>query len=125
MSDHVKRFYAAVTALVTYGDIKQRLISAFEEHLADIEEDELPVCVRADFVKLQKAITGVEPLNGEGPIKATVRKMSVYEAGRCAERILEIYAELARLGDELEEIVTPVVDVEDQKVVPAFLVKSG
>lgn len=123
MSNHVKRFYAAVRALVSHGDIKQRLITAFEEHLADLGDDELPLVIRPDFKKLRTAMTGVEPLNGEGRIKATVRKMSVYEADRCAHRILEVYAALVKLDEELEEIVTPVV--EEQPVVPPFLVKSG
>lgn len=123
MSNHLKPFYAAVTVLVGHGDIKQRLVNAFERHLADIEDEALPTVIRPDFAKLRKAMTGVEPLNGEGRIKATVRKMSVYEADRCAKRILDIYADAVRLEDELEEIVTPLV--EEQPVVPAFLVKSG
>ena len=123
MSNHVKRFYAAVKALVSYGDIKQRLITAFEGHLDDIEDGSLPLVIRSDFEKLRSRMTGVEPLNGEGRIKATVRKMSIYEADRCAHRILEIYAALVRLDEELEEIVTPIV--EEQPVVPPFLIKSG
>lgn len=123
MSNHVKRFYAAVKALVSYGDIKQRLIAAFEGHLDDIEDCSLPLVIRPDFEKLRSRMTGVEPLNGEGRIKATVRKMSIYEADRCAHRILEIYAALVKLDEELEEIVTPIV--EEQPVVPPFLIKSG
>ena len=123
MSNHVKRFYAAVKALVSYGDIKQRLITAFESHLDDIEDGSLPLVIRPDFEKLRSRMTGVEPLNGEGRIKATVRKMSIYEADRCAHRILDIYAALVKLDEELEEIVTPII--EEQPVVPPFLVKSG
>lgn len=123
MSNHVKPFYAAVTVLVGHGEIKQRLINAFERHLADIENELLPVVIRPDFAKLRKIMTGVEPLNGEGRVRATVRKMSVHEADRCAKRILDIYAEVVRLEDELEEIIAPLVD--EQPVVPAFLVKSG
>ena len=70
MSNHVDRFYAAVSAVAGHGDIKQRLISAFEEHLAIIENDELPVVIRQDFIALRNLMTGVEPLNGEGRIRA-------------------------------------------------------
>lgn len=123
MSNHVERFYAAVMALVAHGDIKQRLISAFEEHLADIEDEELPIALRPDFAALRNAISQVEPLNGEGRIRATVRKMSVYEADRCAGMMLDLYADLVRLGDELRETIPP--DIEDQAIVPAFLAKTG
>jgi hypothetical protein len=123
MSNHVKRFFAAVSALVSHGDIKQRLIKAFDDHLADLGDDELPRVIRPDFEKLRAAMTRVDPLNGEGRIKATVRKMSVYEADRCAHRILEIYSSLVKLDEELEVVVTPIV--EEQPVVPPFLVKSG
>ena len=123
MSNHVERFYAAVMALVAHGDIKQRLISAFEEHLADIEDEELPIALRQDFADLRNSISHVEPLNGEGRIRATVRKMSVYEADICAGMMLDLYADLVRLGDELRESIPPVT--EDETVVPAFLAKTG
>ena len=123
MSNHVAQFYAAVTALVAHGDIKQRLISAFEEHLADIEMDELPIALRQDFTALKNSMSCVEPLNGEGSIRATVRKMSVYEADRCAGKMLDLYADLVRLGDELQETIPPVF--EEEPVIPAFLAKTG
>jgi len=123
MSNHVKRFYAAVMALVAHGDIKQRLIDAFEEHLDIIQDDELPIALQEDFKALRNSISCVEPLNGEGRIRATVRKMSVYEADRCAGMMLDLYADLVRLGDELRESIPP--GIEDQPVVPAFLVKTG
>ena len=123
MSNHVERFYDAVMALVAHGDIKQRLINAFEEHLSAIEDEELPIALRPDFNALRSAMSCVEPLNGEGSIRATVRKMSVYEADRCAGMILDLYADLVRLGDELQEKIPP--DLENQPVVPAFLAKTG
>ena len=41
MTDHVDRFHAALLVLAGHGHVKQRLIKAFEENLADIQEDEL------------------------------------------------------------------------------------
>ena len=123
MSNHVDRFYAAVTALVAHGDIKQRLISAFEGHLVDIEDAELPIALRQEFGALRNAMSCVEPLNGEGCIRATVRKMSVCEADRCAGIILDLYADLVKLGDELQESIPPIF--EDEPVIPAFLAKTG
>jgi len=122
MSNHVDRFYAAVAALVTHQNIKQRLVEAFEDNLDDIDDQELPIALRQEFADLRHAMSGVEPLNGEGRIRATVRKMSMTEADRCAEMMLDLYARLARLADELEEIIPP---AEDQPVVPPFLVKTA
>ena len=123
MSNHVERFYAAVMALVSHGDIKQRLINAFDGHLADVEAEELPIALQQDFTDLKNSMSCVEPLNGEGSIRATVRKMSVYEADRCAGMMLDLYADLVRLGDELQESIPPTFD--EQPVVPAFLAKTG
>jgi len=123
MSNHIDRFYAAVSAVAGHGDIKQRLIGAFEEHLAIIENDELPVVVRQDFIALRNLMTGVEPLNGEGRIRATVRKMSILEADNCARKMLDIYTDLVRLDDGLPDIVP--LSSDDQPVVPPFLVKSA
>ena len=122
MSNHVDRFYAAVTALVSHDNIKQRLVRAFEIHLAEIDDDEMPTALRQEFTDLRHAMSGVEPLNGEGRIRATVRKMSMVEADRCAAMMLGIYAKLVRLSDELEELIPP---ADDQPVVPPFLVKTA
>ena len=123
MSNHVDRFYAAVTVVTNHGDIKQRLIRAFEEHLATIADGELPVVVRQDFVALRSLMTGVEPLNGEGRIRATVRKMSIVEAENCTRKILDIYTDLVRLSDEMQDVVP--LENEEQPLVPPFLVKSA
>ena len=89
MSNHVDRFHAAVLVVAGHGNIKQRLIGAFEEHLSVVEDEELPVAIREEFAELKSLLTGVEPLNGEGRIRATVRKMSVPEADRCAHWIVD------------------------------------
>ena len=36
MTDHVDCFYAALNVLVGHGHVKQRLIEAYEEHLAEM-----------------------------------------------------------------------------------------
>ncbi len=122
MSNHVDRFYAAVTAIAGHGSIKQRLISAFEEHLASIEDSELPLAVCEDFGVLRNTMTGVEPLNGEGRICATVRKMSVVEADQCARKMVDIYTSLVRLGDRADEILP--LNIGEPAAIPPFLIKS-
>jgi hypothetical protein len=122
MTDLVKHFHAALLVLAGHGHVKQRLIRAFEDHLNDIHEDELPVAVKQSFADLRHELHRVSPLNGEGAICASVRKMSLDEAGECAGRIVSLYGELAR-HEELAQPGLPLgVDVEPH--VPPFLVKS-
>jgi hypothetical protein len=122
MSYHVDRFYAAVAVLASHGHIKQRLMKAYEEHLDDICEDELPDAVRRSFVELQRTMHRVAPLNGEGPICASVRKMSAEEAAECAVSVLSLYRAMVRhsVSDQAELSL----DHENRKAVPPFLVKS-
>ena len=122
MSNHVDRFYAAVSVIVAHGNIKQRLMSAFEDHLALIENDELPVAIKEDFAELRSMMTGVEPLNGEGHVRATVRKMSIVEADECARKMLQVYTRLVRLDGDVEDL-TP-ISIGDKPRVPPFLVKN-
>jgi hypothetical protein len=123
MSNHLNRFYAAVSALAGHGDIKQRLINAFEGNLASIEHDELPVAVQQSFADLRKLMSGVDPLNGEGRVRATVRKMSVVEADECAQMMIDVYTEMVRFGGQPAESLP--LNIDDQQVVPPFLIKAN
>jgi hypothetical protein len=123
MSNHIDRFHAALLVVAGHGNIKQRLTVAFEEHLSLVEDEELPVAVREDFAELKSLVTGVEPLNGEGRIRATVRKMSVPEADRCAHSLVELYGRVIRLGDREDEVVP--LNIGEPTGIPAFLLKSA
>ena len=123
MSYHVDQFYAAVSVLAGHGHIKQRLIKAYEDNLESINEDELPIALKQSFSDLNHQMHRVSPLNGEGPICASVRKMSVEEAADCAISVVAMYAEITRLGDAKSAPVP--LDGEEQQVVPPFLVKSN
>lgn len=122
MSYHVERFHAAVSVLAGHGHIKQRLIKAYEENLRDIHLEELPVPVKQAFSDLRHQMQKVTPLNGEGPICASVRKMSVNEATECAESVVALYGEVSRLGD-IQQVSLPFDGQE--RTVPPFLVKSS
>ena len=123
MSHQVDRFFAAISVLVAHGPIKQRLIKAYEQHLEEIEEDDLPVAVQGSFVALRRAMHSVSPSNGEGPICASVRKMSKIQADECARSIIEMYGGVVgQTGDTLAPL--PLL-AEDHPRVPPFLVKSG
>ena len=123
MSNHLNKFYAAVSALAGHGDIKQRLIHSFEEHLAHIEDDGIPAVVKHSFGHLRNLMSGVDPLNGEGRIRATVRKMSITEAEECAQIMIDVYTDLVRFEDQAQESLP--LGMSDQASVPPFLVKSG
>ena len=122
MSNHVHRFYAAVSVMAGHGNIKQRLTQAYEENLAVIDDHELPITVKQSFADLRHMLSQVAPLNGEGRIRASVRKMSVHEADECAQKMLDIYGDIIRLADGGEEAL-PLQSAE-QPSIPPFLVKS-
>jgi len=122
MTDHLDRFHAALTVLAGHGHIKQRLIKAFEDNLAEIHEDELPIAMKQSFADLRHEMHRVTPLNGEGPICASVRKMSLDEASEIAGRIVSLYGEIARRRDDLQASL-PLADGDETRV-PPFLVKS-
>ena len=123
MSYHVDRFYAAVAVLAGHGHIKQRLIKAYEENLGSISEDELPIALKQTFSDLKHQMNRVSPLNGEGPICASVRKMSVQEAADCAVSVVGLYGEIARLDAGGQDMLP--LDGKEPEVVPPFLVKSN
>lgn len=122
MTNHVDRFHAAVTVLAGNGRVKQRLMRAYEEHLADIEPDDLPVALKQTFADIRGLMYRVPPSNGEGPICASVRKMSGREAGQCAEALVGLYRDIMRL--EANDPVKLPLDQVDNEPVPPFLVKS-
>ena len=88
-------FHGAVLALVGAGPIKQRLASAYRQHLFEIDEDSLPRELRNDFAWLTAQVTSGRAMGELGIVEATVRKMSDPEASRCAERIVEMFSVLA------------------------------
>ena len=122
MTDHVDHFHAALIVLAGHGHVKQRLIRAFEDHLADIHEDELPVALKQSFADLRLDMQRVSPLNGEGPICASVRKMSLQEASECAGRIVTLFGEISGQGNDRQSALPPSGDGEER--VPPFLIKS-
>ena len=122
MTNHVECFHAALTVLAGHGHIKQRLIKAYEENLASINEEELPVTARQAFGDLRRQMYSVTPLKGEGAISASVRKMSFNEASDCAAMVVDLFGEVSRLKDDTQ-VVLPLEEVDEARV-PPFLVKT-
>jgi hypothetical protein len=122
MSNHAHRFYAAVSVMTGNGNIKQRLTQAYEENLAVIDDHDLPLEMRRSFASFRDGLSQVAPLNGEGRIRASVRKMSLTEAAACAQKLLALYRDIIRLEDSEEDRVPP--KSAEKAGVPPFLVKS-
>jgi hypothetical protein len=124
MAYQVDCLFAAVSVLAGHGHIKQRLISAYEQHVAKVCDEDLPVVLREPFAELREKMYRVAPLNGEGPICASVRKMSVEEASACAVSIVGLCQEVARY-DTGRKGRPPVADADAGEPVPPFLVKTS
>ena len=124
MSNHVDRFLTAVSVMAGDGHIKQRLIQAYEDNLQGIECDDLPLAARQPYADLRAMLQTVSPLNGEGAVRATVRKMSANDAEQCAQLMLTLLVELVRHSDSAQGRL-PLQGEEQRPVVPPFLVKSG
>jgi hypothetical protein len=123
MSNLVDRFITAVSVMAGDGHIKQRLVRSYEDNLQGIECDDLPVAVRQPYADLRAMLQSVSPLNGEGAVRATVRKMSANDAEECARLMVQLLAELVRhSGSEQKRLP---LQVDERAVVPPFLVKSG
>jgi hypothetical protein len=123
MAHHVDCLYAAVSVLAGNGHIKQRLISAYEQHIDKINDEDLPVVSREAFAQLREQLHRVTPLLGESPVCASVRKMSVPEASACAVSFVELYRDVARYEKDTDTRLP--IDADGANKVPPFLVKTS
>lgn len=119
---HVDRFDAAVRILAGDGNVKDRLLKAFEENLDAIPDDEMPSALKTDFQALRSRMTRVKPHGGEGAICASVRKMSAQEASSCAVSVVSLYGSMLTCGQAHAAVVA--ADNDGDEIVPPFLVKS-
>jgi len=122
MSYHVDRFYDAVTMLTGDGHIKHRLTRAYQDNLLAIEDDELPIELKETFADLKRRMHAETPLNGEGAIRGSVRKMSVREASECAKSVVFLYRELLQQSDSAQGTLS--LSGDESHGAPPFLVKS-
>lgn len=88
--------HKATLELAKPSALKQRLTDAFTRHLLDLPTQEMPGELRQDFEALRQSMTRIRPQQGECPVAATVRKMSVGEADACASRIVALLDTLHR-----------------------------
>ena len=98
------KFYSAVRTLTTDAPLKQRLISAYVDHLETLSVDDLPEALRTRFEGLRAAMHAVSPTDKETAVQVSVRKMSPIEAGRLTRSILAMFAEQLRVKTTGERI---------------------
>jgi len=100
MSNVWESFFAATAMLVSAGPIKHRLLEAYRQHLATVDQEQLPKEIREEFCNLCNCMSCVRPLRGETAIQATVRKMSDVEAGHRATQIVNMLGMIARMQSQ-------------------------
>ncbi len=96
MTQIADRFQSAVYTLASERPIKARLVEAYSRHLEDIDEDQVPDELRCSFVNLREHLQQHRPIGSETAVEATVRKMSVFEAGACAGEIVTLLLRMLR-----------------------------
>ncbi|HZX24063.1 MAG TPA: hypothetical protein VFF18_11040 [Woeseiaceae bacterium] len=124
MSPLTKHFQEAVLALAGHAPIKQRLVCAYSDHLSAVHDEDLPRRLLGRFSDLRRRLHSVTPLNGEGPVRASVRKMSGPEAADCAKIIVALYGELASWEAAAGTGPLHLVRAPELEDVPDFLLKS-
>ncbi len=126
------RFFAAVRALTADEPAKQRLITAYVDHLETLHIDDIPESIRPRFDSLRKAMNSVPPTERETAVQVSVRKMSPADAGRYTLSILMMFAELVRVKNSGERLnssdATPTgafARTGNNIRVPTFLARSS
>jgi len=97
MSTTLEKFRGAALSLARSGSIKDRLTNAYRNHLAFVDESELPGELVEEFRAVSYALHRQRPLlRGEDAFRATVRKMSNLEADEVASRVVRLFGEISR-----------------------------
>lgn len=96
MNDTIDLLQQATMALSQEGSLKDRLIEAYTDHLAELDPQVLPENLCAEFKKLHAAMHSAAPLPRDCVIRASVRKMSIIEVRAHAGLVVRAFAALAR-----------------------------
>jgi len=96
MSNNFELLQLATLRLSQDGPIKDRLFEAYDAHLSDLDFDELPEGMRAEFGAMCEAMHREPPQIRESTVRASVRKMSVIEAREYAALVVRLFAAMAR-----------------------------
>jgi hypothetical protein len=114
MSTTWEQLEGAALSLARAGAIKDRLVQAFRNHLAEVNTEELPESLRPQFRACHDALIRERPQPGEDAVRATVRKMSPHEADEVASSVLRLYADMvreqARVAPAAEDLLNGTAD---------------
>jgi hypothetical protein len=124
-----EEFQAAVQALVGSGQVKQRLLDAYRNHLAGLRDQDLPVALHDRFASLKAAMHEARPTGGLTAPETSVRKMSERDAADHAAAILDMFVLLSAENESAPRlrIVSSATDdavTDDLFEVPAFLSRA-
>ena len=98
MNDTIDHLQQATLRLSQEGSLKDRLIEAYTEHLAEIDPSRCPSACAPISSPCIRRCTAPVPLPRECVIRASVRKMSIAEVRAYAALVVRAFAALAR-GD--------------------------
>lgn len=90
------KLHGAALLLAGAGPVKQRLADAFRTHLVDLDVEELPRELRAEFLSLSASLTSGRAVGASSVIDATVRKLSDVQAAAYSGRFIVLYGLLAQ-----------------------------
>jgi hypothetical protein len=97
MNTTLDKFRGAALSLARSGSIKDRLTDAYRNHLAFVDESDLPIELVEEFRAVSYALNRERPLlRGEDTFRATVRKMSRIEADEVASTVIRLFGEMSR-----------------------------
>jgi hypothetical protein len=101
MSTTLDKFRGAALSLARSGSIKDRLTAAYRNHLAFVEESELPRELVAEFREVSRALNRERPLlRGEDAFRATVRKLSSNEADEVASSVVRLFGAMSAEAED-------------------------
>ena len=96
MSTTLDKFRGAALSLARSGPIKDRLTAAYRNHLAFVEESELPHELVAEFRALSSTLKRERPTSrNDDALRATVRKMSSTEADEVASCVVRLFGAIS------------------------------
>jgi hypothetical protein len=94
MPTHWERFREASVSLAGCGPVKQRLLHAYQQYLADLSPEELPRELRLPFAALTAALHRAPRAGSRDAVSASVLKMSEEDACRHAQEIVRMFGGL-------------------------------
>lgn len=115
-----ERFRDAVAVLAGGGPVKQRLADAYQQHLRDLDPEDLPRELRAPHAALVASLQCGPRIGTLDLVVASVRKMSEADAARHAQSIVHMFAGLHEPpAANRPAVLRAVPDAGDE--IPAFL----